>query len=70
MAGSRHFVKSQPAEQTRAEIQADIAASRGAQRNLQATGQYYLANQMRQTTDEHLDELNALDNGTWNPTHA
>lgn len=70
MASSRHFIRNQPTEQTRAEIKADIKNCRTAQRDLQATGQHHLANQMRQATDEHLDELNALNNGTWNPKHA
>ncbi|WP_327335888.1 hypothetical protein OG384_04440 [Streptomyces sp. NBC_01324] len=70
MAGSRHFFRNQPAEQTRAEIKDDIAASRGAQRDLQANGQHRLAETMRQNTDERLDELNQLDNGTWTPNHA
>ncbi|WP_329616448.1 hypothetical protein OG244_28380 [Streptomyces brevispora] len=70
MASSRHFVRNQPAEQTRAEITTDIKNSRGAQRDLQATGQHRLAETMREAADEHLDELNALDNGTWTPNHA
>ncbi|MEU8623280.1 hypothetical protein [Streptomyces sp. NPDC048669] len=70
MSASRHFSRTQPTEQTRAEIKDDITASRGAQRDLQAAGQHRLAETMRQATDEHIDELNALDNGTWNPNHA
>lgn len=70
MASSRHFVRNQPAGQTRAEITTDIKNSRGAQRDLQASGQHRLAETMRQATDEALDELSALNNGTWNPNHA
>ncbi|MFJ1900505.1 hypothetical protein [Streptomyces sp. NPDC088115] len=70
MAGSRHFFRNQPTEQTRAEIKDDIAASRNAQRDLQTHGQHRLAETMRQTTDERLDELNSLNNGTWTPNHA
>ncbi|MER5277787.1 hypothetical protein ABT025_18790 [Streptomyces sp. NPDC002809] len=70
MASSRHFFRNQPVEQTRAEITADIKNSRTAQRDLQANGQHRLAETMREGVDEHLDELNALDNGTWTPHHA
>lgn len=70
MAASRHFFKSQPAEQTRAEIKADIRNSRTAQRDLQAAGQHRLAEDMRQATDEAIDELNDLNNGRWSPRHA
>ncbi|MFE9855550.1 hypothetical protein [Streptomyces sp. NPDC005780] len=70
MASARHFFKSQSAEQTRAEIKADITNSRTAQRDLQAAGQHRLAENMRQAADEAIDELNDLDNGTWTPSHA
>lgn len=70
MASSRHFFRSQPIDQTRTEITDDIKNSRDAQRDLQAAGQYRLAENMRQATDEAIDELNDLDNGTWSPRHA
>lgn len=70
MSASRHFSGDQPTNQTRAEIKADITASRRAQRDAAAHGQHRIAETMRQATDEHLDELNALDNGTWTPNHA
>ncbi|WP_127468706.1 hypothetical protein [Streptomyces sp. B27] len=69
MASSRHFFK-QPVEQTRAEIKADIKNSRKAQRDAAANGQHRAAEMMRQGTDEALDELNRLNNGTWKPNHA
>lgn len=70
MASSRHFINNQPTEQTRAEIKDDIKNSRDAQRDLQAVGQHRLAENMRQATDEAIDELNDLDNGRWSPRHA
>ncbi|MFJ7258227.1 hypothetical protein ACIQWV_38315 [Streptomyces sp. NPDC098085] len=70
MSASRHFTKTQSAEQTRAEITADIAAARGSQRDLQDAGQHRLAESMREAADEHLDELADLDAGTWTPKHA
>lgn len=70
MPASRHFFRSQPTEQTRAEIKDDIKASRDAQRDLHASGQHGLAETMRQAADEHLEELSALDAGTWTPKHA
>ncbi|MDQ0694250.1 MULTISPECIES: hypothetical protein [unclassified Streptomyces] len=70
MASARHFFKSQSAEQTRADITADIQNSRQAQRDAAANGQHGLAESMRRAADENLDELNQLDNGTWKPNHA
>lgn len=70
MASARHFHKNQPATQTRAEITADIKASRSAQQTAAANGQHRIAETMRQAADEHLDELTALDAGTWTPRHA
>lgn len=70
MAGARHFFKSQSAEQTRADITADIRSSRKAQRDAAANGQHRLAESMRQAADENLDELNDLDAGRWKPKHA
>lgn len=70
MASARHFFKSQPAEQTRAEITADIKNSRKAQRDAAANGQHGVAEMMRQGADEALDELNRLNDGTWKPNHA
>lgn len=70
MPSARHFTRSQPADETRAEIERDIKMRRTAQRDLQAVGQHQLAERMRDATDEALDELNDLDNGTWKPDHA
>ncbi|MEW1719793.1 hypothetical protein [Streptomyces sp. NPDC093109] len=70
MSSSRHFFRTQPPAQTRAEIEADIKNSRRAQRDAAAHGQYRLAETMRQAADEHLDELADFDAGTWTPKHA
>ncbi|WP_055694234.1 hypothetical protein [Streptomyces prasinopilosus] len=70
MASSRHFFKSTPASQVKAEVEADLKASRAAQRDLMQAGQYRMAGQMADAVDEHLDELNAVNNGTWRPRHA
>ncbi|MFE2600129.1 hypothetical protein ACFXCZ_27180 [Streptomyces sp. NPDC059396] len=70
MASSRHFRTDQPAGETRAEITADISATRRAQRDLQAAGQHRSAETMRQATDEHLDELTDLNAGRWRPKHS
>lgn len=70
MASSRHFVKGQPASQVKAEVEADLKTSHAAQRHLMEAGQYRMASQMADAVDEHLDELNDLNNGTWKPRHA
>lgn len=70
MASSRHFFRNQPTEQTRTEITNDIQNSRNAQRDLEANGQHRLAENMRKATDEAIDELNDLNNGSWTPKHA
>lgn len=70
MAGARHFRRDQPTQEVRKEITAEATASRRAQRDAAAHGQHRLAETMRQGTDEALDELTALDAGTWTPKHA
>lgn len=70
MSSARHFFKNRPASEVKAEVKADLKAARGAQRDLMAAGQHRLANQMADAVDEHLDELNDLNNGTWRPKHA
>ncbi|MEV7867464.1 hypothetical protein AB0P17_15485 [Streptomyces sp. NPDC088124] len=70
MSSSRHHFRTQPDDQTRAEIKTDITNSRRAQRDAAANGQHRLAETMRQATDEHLDELADLDAGRWRPKHA
>ncbi|GAA4824075.1 hypothetical protein [Streptomyces ziwulingensis] len=70
MSSSRHFFSSTPKDQVKAEIEADLAAARGAQRDLTAAGQHAVAARMGEAVDEHLDELNAVKNGTWKPKHA
>ncbi|MEW2070040.1 hypothetical protein [Streptomyces sp. NPDC007346] len=70
MSRPRHLFKKQPVEQTRAEITADIKNHRKAQREAAENGQHRVAEMMREGVDEHLDELNRLNNGTWKPDHA
>ncbi|MCX4676715.1 hypothetical protein OG413_15630 [Streptomyces sp. NBC_01433] len=70
MAGSRHFRRDQPAEEVRTEITDEAAASRRAQRDLQAAGSHRAAESMRQAADEALDELADLNAGRWKPKHA
>ena len=70
MAAARHFRKDQPTAEIRKEIEADIAAARRSQRDLQAAASHGTAEGMRTATDEYLDELAELDAGTWTPKHA
>ncbi|MEV6833621.1 hypothetical protein AB0N17_03660 [Streptomyces sp. NPDC051133] len=72
MSGARHFFArgTVPDKQLKAEVKADIKSARGAQRDLAATGQHGAADRMGAAVDEHLDELNAVNNGTWTPKHA
>ena len=72
MPGARHFFGrgNSSDDQLKAEITADVASARGAQRDLQAAGQYGLAARMGKAADEALDELNDVNNGTWKPKNA
>lgn len=72
MSASRHFFKPGTLSDTelKSDIKADVAAARGAQRDLKAAGQRGAAERMGAAVDEHLDELNAANNGTWHPEHA
>ena len=72
MAGSRHFFGrgTSSDDQLKSEIQSDVAAARGAQRDLTAAGQYGAAARMGEAADEALDELNDLSRGAWKPKHA
>lgn len=70
MSSSRHFIKPATDEQLKAEIKADVAASRKAQQELMSAGQYGMAARMGEDADEALDELNAVNNGTWKPRHV
>ncbi|GAA0454086.1 hypothetical protein ACFQ2B_27800 [Streptomyces stramineus] len=72
MSGARHFLPrgSVSADDLEADIKADIAAARGAQRDLKAAHQNGAAARMGEAVDEHLDELNAAKDGTWRPNHA
>lgn len=72
MASARHFLARGSISDTdlKNDIQADITAARGAQRDLAAAGQHAAATRMGQQVDAHLDELNDANNGTWQPNHA
>lgn len=72
VSAARHFFARGTVSnaQLRTEIKADVASARGAQRDLKAAGQHRAADRMGEAVDEHLDELNAVDNGTWTPKHA
>lgn len=72
MSSARHFFARGTVsdDALKADIQADIATARKAQRDLQQAGQYRLAEQMREAADEALDELNDAKRGTWRPRHA
>lgn len=70
-AARHHFQRGTLSDsQLTTDIQADITAARGAQRDLAATGQHGMAARMGEAVDEHLDELSAVKNGTWRPMHA
>lgn len=71
MASGRHFFTpgTLTTDQLKADIKADITASRGAEKQLREAGQHKVAEQMRQQTDEHLDELGDANSGTWQPKH-
>jgi hypothetical protein len=72
MASARHHFKSGTLSDAdiKAQIVADAAASRQAQRDLASAGQYKHAAMMGEAVDEALDELNAANSGTWRPKHA
>lgn len=72
LSSARHFFARGTLSDAQLEndIKADIAATRGAQRDLQQAGQHSVAARMSEAVDEHLDELNAARNGTWTPKHA
>ncbi|WP_328757453.1 hypothetical protein [Streptomyces sp. NBC_00271] len=72
MPAARHFFKpgTLSNDELKADITDDIATARGAQQSLQQAGHNGRAEQMRQATDEHLDELNDLNNGTWTPRYG
>ncbi|WP_234539419.1 hypothetical protein [Streptomyces shenzhenensis] len=72
MSSARHFFKpgTLTDEHLKTDITADVAAARGAQRDLQTAGQYGAAARMGEAVDEALDELNAANSGTWRPKHA
>lgn len=72
MSSARHFLTPGSLSNTelKNDIQADIAAARGAQRDSAQAGQHRVAASMGEAVDEHLDELNDANNGTWKPRHA
>lgn len=72
MSSARHFLTSGSlsSDELKNDIQADITSARNAQRDLAQAGQHRVAASMSEAVDEHLDELNAANNGTWKPRHA
>jgi hypothetical protein len=72
MSSARHFLPrgSVPDADLKNDIQTDITSARSAQREMAQAGQHALADRMSEAVDEHLDELNAANNGTWTPKHA
>ncbi|MEU3546297.1 hypothetical protein [Streptomyces longwoodensis] len=72
MSSARHFFARGTVfdDALKADIEADITAARGAQRDLQQAGQYGAATRMGEAVDEHLDELGEVNRGTWRPKHA
>lgn len=69
MTAARHFMKpgALTDEQLKTDIKGDITTALGTARQLEAAGQNHTAQQMRTAVDEHLDELAAVNNGTWQP---
>ncbi|MFH8531545.1 hypothetical protein ACH4GE_24380 [Streptomyces tendae] len=72
MSSARHHVARGTVSDDvlKVDIQADIKNARNAQIDMQQAGQRRLAAEMGAAADEALDELNALNNGTWKPKHA
>lgn len=72
MSSARHFFPrgTASADSLKADIGADIGAARSAQRDLASAGQHRLAAGMGAQVNEHLDELNDVNNGTWQPKHG
>lgn len=72
MSSARHFFArgSLSDADLKKDITTDITHARRAQRDLTAAGQHGVAARMGDAVDEHLDELNAANNGTWTPKHA
>lgn len=72
MSSARHHFTSGTLtdDQLRQDITTDITTARGAQRDLTAVGQHRTADLMGAAVDDGLDELAALNNGTWRPRHA
>ncbi|MEH0542973.1 hypothetical protein QA802_07790 [Streptomyces sp. B21-105] len=72
MSSARHFLARGSLSDTelKNDIQADITSTRNAQRDLAQAGQHGVAARMSEAVDEHLDELNDANRGTWKPRHA
>ncbi|KWT62858.1 hypothetical protein ADL21_06335 [Streptomyces albus subsp. albus] len=71
MSAARHFFKSGsfPGD-VETDIKDDIGSAHAARRDCERNGQHELADRMAKATDEYLDELNDLHDGTWHPKHA
>jgi hypothetical protein len=66
MPGARHSLGATTSS-LKAEIEADVAANRGAQRDMEAAGNQAMAARMGAAADESLDELNDFKAGKWSP---
>lgn len=71
MSSARHyFAKPDSTDRLKGEINADVAAARKAQKQMQEVGNHGLAARMGDAVDEALDELNDVSDGTWRPRHT
>ncbi|MFF3270398.1 hypothetical protein ACFYWU_05600 [Streptomyces chrestomyceticus] len=72
MGAARHFFKAGTCsdDDLAEDIKSDIAAAHGARREAESHGQHQVAGEMAKATDEYLDELNDVNNGSWRPKHA
>ncbi|MEV7089455.1 hypothetical protein AB0O07_26790 [Streptomyces sp. NPDC093085] len=72
MSAARHYFSqgSLSTEELTTDIEADVMASRNAQKALEAAGQHRVAATMADAVDEYLDELSDARKGTWFPRHG
>ncbi|MFJ9427583.1 hypothetical protein [Streptomyces sp. NPDC101249] len=72
MTSLRHIMKAgtYTQEQLAADVTDDVATYRSIQKSSAASGQHGHAARMGKAVDEHLDELNEVNNGTWKPRHG
>jgi hypothetical protein len=72
MSSARHFFSRNTLsdDQLKADITADIKATRGAQEQMKAVGNYGEAEKLGRSVDDKLDELSDVNKGRWFPRHA